>query len=371
MLGYSRDELVGRMNIDSGIFSDAAFRRELLREIHLRGGIQNREIVLTSRSGEPRNVLLTSQSVERDNERCILSFFTDITDRVRSDQALHEQQEQFQQAQKMEAIGQLAGGIAHDFNNVLTAIIGYSDLILASAGSASSAVQDDVREIKIAAERAGRLTKQILAFSRRQALRPELVSLNQLLINMDRLLGRTLGEHIEMVSLLKRDLGLVEVDVTQFEQVVLNLALNARDAMPEGGKLTLETANVDLGPEFCRTQGDLTPGAHVMLAVSDTGEGMDDETQSHIFEPFFTTKPAGQGTGLGLATVYGVVKQSGGSIFVHSKPGQGTSIKIYLPRVDKPPLPQSSLPDKPRSREFTTLQCCTRSSALTLFRSRG
>ena len=349
ILGYARDELVGRANIDSGIFPDAAFRKELLQEIQVKGGIQNREVVLTAKSGEPRHILLTSQSVERDNERCVLSFFTDITERVRSEQALHDQREQFRQAQKMEAIGQLAGGIAHDFNNVLTAIIGYSDLILGSAGSASSAVQDDVREIKAAAERASRLTRQILAFSRRQTLRPELVSLNQLLINMDRLLGRTLGAHIEMISLLKSNLGLVEVDVTQFEQVILNLAVNARDAMPGGGKLTLETANVDLGPEFCRAHGDLTPGAHVMLAVSDTGEGMDQETKSHIFEPFFTTKPAGQGTGLGLATVYGIVKQSGGSIFVHSKPDQGTSIKIYLPRVDRPPQPQRSQPEEPQT----------------------
>jgi len=350
MFGYTESELVGHTTAELGILPDAELRDTLVKEMSEAGKIRDREIVARHKSGELRHLLLSVEPVEMGGQACILSFLTDITERVRSEQAFKDQEELLRQAQKMEAVGQLAGGIAHDFNNVLTAIIGYSDLILSSPGSSTAGVQDDVKEIKKAAERAGSLTRQILAFSRKQALRPELVSLNRVLPNMERLLSRTLGEHIELVTLLKPDLGLVEIDVSQLEQVLVNLATNARDAMPEGGILTIETANIELGPEYSRMHPEIEPGPHVMLTVTDTGIGMDENVRSRIFEPFFTTKPPGLGTGLGLATVYGIIRQSGGNIYVYSEPGQGSTFRIYLPRVDKPVAPpRASAGDQPMS----------------------
>ena len=255
-------------------------------------------------------------------------------ERREAEEALQKSEEQLRQSQKMEAMGQLAGGIAHDFNNLLTTIIGYSDLMLAPDADALGSPRADVQEIRKAAERASALTRQILAFSRRQTLRPEVLSINAEVENMGRMLRRTLGEDIDLVTHLHPDLGLVKVDEAQLGQVLMNLALNARDAMPGGGRLTLETTNVDLGSEYCQVHPETAPGPFVMLAVSDTGVGMDEEAKSRAFEPFYTTKEPGKGTGLGLATVYGVVKQSGGNIFVYSEPGKGTTFKIYLPRVD-------------------------------------
>ncbi len=262
--------------------------------------------------------------------------------------ALRASEEQLRQAQKMEAVGQLAGGIAHDFNNLLTAILGYSDLLLADEQVAALPQKADVEEIHKAAERAGSLTRQLLAFSRRQALRPEVISPNSILTGMEPLLRRTLGEDIDLVSLTQADVGHVEIDLHQFEQVLLNLALNARDAMPNGGKLTLEVANVELGEKYCSSHPEATPGSYVMLAVSDTGTGMDEATRTRVFEPFFTTKPPGQGTGLGLAMVYGMVKQSRGNVFVYSELGHGTTFKIYLPRVAERCAPErTALPHVP------------------------
>jgi signal transduction histidine kinase/ActR/RegA family two-component response regulator len=254
----------------------------------------------------------------------------EISERERAEELLR-------QSQKMEAVGQLAGGIAHDFNNLLSAIIGYADLVLSHDGALQpESVRSDVEEIKHAGLRGAALTKQILAFSRRQALKPEIVCLNDVLGGLESLLRRTLGEDIDLVTVLCPDLGQSEVDPHQLEQVLMNLALNARDAMPSGGRLALETANVELDEEYCRTRPDTTPGSYVMLSVSDTGTGMDAETTSHVFEPFFTTKAPDQGTGLGLSTVYGIVRQSGGNISVYSEPGKGTSFKLYLPRVARP-----------------------------------
>jgi two-component system cell cycle sensor histidine kinase/response regulator CckA len=263
-----------------------------------------------------------------------LSSALDITERRRAEEALRERDEQLRQSQKMEAVGQLAGGIAHDFNNLLTAIIGYSDLLLSDEQIEGWSQKSDIEEIRRAAERASALTRQILAFSRRQALRPEVVSLNEVLAGMEPLLRRTLGEHVDLVSLQHHDLGHAEIDVHQFEQVLMNLALNARDAMPSGGRLTLETANVQLDEEYCSKHPEAVPGSCVMLAVSDDGIGMDEATRDRVFEPFFTTKNPGEGTGLGLAMVYGIVKQSRGNIFVYSEPRKGTTFKIYLPRIE-------------------------------------
>jgi signal transduction histidine kinase/ActR/RegA family two-component response regulator len=239
-------------------------------------------------------------------------------------------EEQVRHAQKMEAIGRLAGGVAHDFNNLLTVINGYSELLLGSE-SLDDFTRSAAEEIKKASDRGSSLTRQLLVFSRKQRLPPKSVDLNKLVANVGKMLARLIGENIELVSVLSPGLGLVRIDVGQFEQVIMNLVVNARDAMPDGGKLTIETANVTLG----KAHVDLPSGPCVLLAISDTGVGMDAETQSRIFEPFFTTKEAGKGTGLGLTMVYGIVKQCAGTITVYSEPGRGTTFRIYLPRVDE------------------------------------
>jgi PAS domain S-box-containing protein len=272
----------------------------------------------------------------------------DVTSRREAERALREAEEQLRQSQKMEAVGQLAGGIAHDFNNLLTAIIGYSELALSEPGVTGTAVGDNIKQVQRAAERAGSLTKQILAYSRRQALRPRIVDLNDAVTDMLPLLKRTLGEDIELRTLQHPSLDPVEVDPHQFEQVVMNLALNARDAMPSGGVLTLETGNVELDEANSRAHGGVQGGQHVMLSVTDTGAGMDAGTVERVFEPFFTTKTPDKGTGLGLSVVYGIVRQSGGSISVYSEPGLGTTFKIYLPRATKAVhLVETIVPDRP------------------------
>jgi PAS domain S-box-containing protein len=271
-------------------------------------------------------------------------FITDISERVQAEQALRDRDERLRQAQKMEAIGELAGGIAHDFNNLLTAILGYCDLLVQGlAGSISPQYLADLKEIQKAAERAGELTGQILAFSRKQALQPEVLSVTDVVREVEPLLERTLGENVDLAFLLQPDLGLCEVDRAQLVSALINLALNARDALPHGGRLMVETADVELDRDYCSRHGDCAPGRYVMLSVSDNGCGMDEATQRRVFEPFFTTKSLGKGTGLGLATVYGFVRQSGGHIFVYSEPGCGSTFKIYLPRVDREATPSAPL----------------------------
>jgi len=243
-------------------------------------------------------------------------------------------EEELRQSQKVEAIGRLAGGIAHDFNNLLTAIVGYSDLALTNLGEGSP-LSADILEIKKAGQRAATLTRQLLAFSRKQVLQPIVLDLNDVVSNTENMLRRLIGEDIELVTLLGTNLASVRADPGQIEQIILNLTVNARDAMPQGGKLTIETANVELDEAYARRHIAVEPGSYVMLAVRDNGLGMDAETQEHLFEPFFTTKELGKGTGLGLSTVYGIVKQSGGNISVHSEPGKGAIFEIYFPRVNE------------------------------------
>jgi hypothetical protein len=248
-------------------------------------------------------------------------------------------EQQVQQAQKMESIGNLAGGIAHDFNNLLTAILGYSNFLLeeVTAKQLPDRMRSDLEEIRKAAERAATLTSQLLAFSRRQIIQPTVVNLDALVGNLELMLRRLIGENIELTARLSGDPGSVRADVGQLEQIIMNLVVNARDAMPQGGKITIETANVVLDDAYARNHLSVVPGPYVLLAVSDTGVGMSPAVQARIFEPFFTTKPKDRGTGLGLATIYGIVKQNNGSVWVQSEPGRGTTFKVCLPRVDDLP----------------------------------
>jgi PAS domain S-box-containing protein len=305
------------------------------------------QLRLRTRKGDYRMGEFAATPQFRDGHLVgVLGIARDITDRLSLEQ-------QLRQAQKMEAVGRLAAGVAHDFNNILTAITGYAQLLLEDLDPAGQH-REDVDEIRKAAERAAGLTRQLLAFSRQQVLQPTVLDLNTLVDETESMLGRLLGEDIQLATALAADLGAVKTDRSQIEQVILNLAVNARDAMPQGGKLTIETANIEMDDAYARDHFPAKPGAYVMLAVTDTGTGMSPETQTHMFEPFFTTKAKGQGTGLGLATVYGIIKQSAGYIWVYTEPGHGTSFKIYLPRVMQlPERRAASAPSQPAAMDGT------------------
>jgi two-component system cell cycle sensor histidine kinase/response regulator CckA len=304
---------------------------------------------IVRRDGEIRHIVVRYGITKDEHGRTVKTHGAnqDITERKRSEEALVWAEEQLLQAQKMEAIGQLAGGIAHDFNNLLTIIGGSASLLLADM-SPGDTRRKLVADIKETGDRAANLTRQILAFSRRQTLRPQVLCMNDVVRGIESLLRRTLGEDIDLEVRPAEDLALTQVDPVQMEQVLLNLVVNARDAMPDGGRLVIETANVSLDAGYVVAHPWADPGSYVMLSVSDTGRGMDAATMARVFEPFFTTKAAGKGTGLGLSTVYGIVKQSGGSISVSSEPGHGSTFEIYLPvtkevlEAPAPPLAETT-----------------------------
>jgi two-component system, cell cycle sensor histidine kinase and response regulator CckA len=330
MLGYASEDELLAADVGIDVYRDPEVRQRLIAEHKAAHSITNVEVEWKRKDGKTIPVRLSGRAVfsspvgEPDG-------FEMIVEDVTSRRALEEQ---LRQAQKMEAVGQLAGGVAHDFGNLITAIMGYSDLVLRQLSSEDPR-RDDVLEIKRTAERAGALTRQLLAYSRRQMLQPQVIDVSALVGEMAGMLRRLIGEDIQLVT-VAREPAFAKADPGQLEQVVMNLALNARDAMPGGGRLTIETALVECDEIFARRHAGMAPGPYLLLAVTDTGTGMTAETQAHLFEPFFTTKNPGVGTGLGLATVYGIVKQSGGFISVYSEPGQGSAFKIYLPRVAEP-----------------------------------
>ncbi len=330
MLGYaSENELLSR-NLLHDIITDTEEGARLLQQYRQKGRVDGVESQWKRKDGSALFVRLSGRTVLGDGGA--LEGFEVIAEDVRERRYLEEQ---LRQAQKMEAVGRLAGGIAHDFNNLLTVVTGYNDLLLANFKVADG-MRGYLEEIKRAAERATELTRQLLAFSRKQVLAPQVLDLNTVVAGLDKMLRHVIGEDIDLATVLEPDLGRIKADPGQIEQVLLNLAVNARDAMPHGGKLTLTTANVDLDRTYALRHALTSPGPHVLVAVSDTGCGMDGETLNHIFEPFFTTKEPGKGTGLGLAMVYGIVQQSGGNIWVYSEPGKGSTFKVYFPRVHEP-----------------------------------
>jgi PAS domain S-box-containing protein len=325
--GFTREEVVGRTTIELGLWPAPVARNQIVAELRERGRISDREITIRTRHGSSRLILFSAELVELEGETCVIGSGRDITE-----QRLLE--EQFRQAQKMEAVGRLAGGVAHDFNNLLGVILGYAEMLIEELGP-DHPLAKKAHGIYRAGERAAALTRQLLAFSRQQMLQQTVLDLNAVVGEISKLVERLIGEDVRLVLDLDPNLGRVKADGGQLEQVIMNLAVNARDAMPNGGRLTLRTSAVELTEAPAR-QHRVVRGRYVQLEVVDTGIGMDEATQARIFEPFFTTKDRGKGTGLGLATAYGIVKQSGGYIWVHSRPGLGSTFRVLLPQVDAP-----------------------------------
>jgi PAS domain S-box-containing protein len=327
LLGYSPEEAKG-LSADDILHPDSQPEFQVcLEEVLRTGSSREKEYLLLKKDGKIVEVRINSSTLkdEKGVHSRVLCIVDDMTE-------YKKLEEQLRQAQKMEAVGHLTGGVAHDYNNMLTVIISYADLLMNSLKE-DERHRSYVSEIRKAAERSANLTHQLLAFSRKSILQPEVLNINTLIDGTEKMIRRLVGEDIDLNINLQPDLGNVKVDPVQIEQIVMNLVVNARDAMPRGGKLMIETMNVELDEEYARQHLSVPTGSYVMLAISDSGVGMDKELQSHIFEPFFTTKGRNKGTGLGLSTVFGIVKQSGGNIWVYSEPGKGATFKIYLPLV--------------------------------------
>jgi two-component system, cell cycle sensor histidine kinase and response regulator CckA len=333
LLDYSHEEFMGKELWEIGLFKDAAASKAAFRELQSRKYVSYDDLPLETRAGRAINVEFVSNVYRVNNKKVIQCNIRDITNRKRDE--LTEQQ--VRQAQKMEAVGQLAGGVAHDFNNLLGVILGYCEILEASTDLAEPS-RKMIQQIHNAGISAKDLTRHLLAFSRRQVLQPVFLDLNAIVKHTETMLGRMLGDNVTLNSVLSHDLGTVRADPSQIEQILMNLAVNARDAMPQGGKITIRTANVAIDQAYVRQHPYLKPGPYVMLTVSDTGIGMDAETRARIFEPFFSTKADGKGTGLGLSTVFGIVKQSAGAINAYSEPGHGTKFKVYFPRCEEAPV---------------------------------
>ncbi|NJN95096.1 MAG: PAS domain S-box protein [Anaerolineales bacterium] len=334
LTGYSYAEVVGHTPYELNLWVKPQQRDAMLKTLREQGMTRG-EIEIRHKSGRIAHVLLAIDLIELVGERYILTMGQDITERKQLAAENEQLAAQFYQAQKIESIGRLAGGIAHDFNNLLVPIIGYTELGMLKLSSDSS-LYADLKRIKDAGERAASLTRQILAFSRQQMLEMKLLDLNQVISEFEPMLRRLIGEDIDLKLNLTADLPCLKADKGQLEQVLLNLVVNARDAMPDGGALIIETGQITLDRAYVAKHPEAQTGPHALLTVSDTGHGMDAAIRLRIFEPFFTTKDQGKGTGLGLATVFGIVKQHGGNIWVYSEPGHGTSFKIYLPLADAP-----------------------------------
>ncbi len=329
--GYAREEAEGRSGNDIRLWVNPSDRSRFIETANRQNYVADFEALLRRRDGAVRNCSLFARFIDKTGCRLLMAVYLDITDRRRAEEEREKLQAQLSQAQKMESVGRLAGGVAHDFNNMLGAILGYTELGMLGV-SPTDPTYGTLKDIQKAAQRSADLTRQLLAFARKQTVAPKVLDLNDTLEGMLNMLRRLIGENIDLEWLPSKDLGRVRIDPSQIEQLLANLCVNARDAIPNTGKITVETGAVTFDETDCAGHVGMVPGKYVLLAVSDNGRGMDAETLSHLFEPFFTTKEVGKGTGLGLATVYGMVKQNNGFIDVHSEPGRGTTFKIYLPR---------------------------------------
>ena len=342
LLDYSRDEFLGKALWDIGLFEDIEGSKSAFRELQLNGYVRYEDLPLKTKGGQTINVEFVSNVYGANGAQVIQCNIRDITKRKYAEQAA----QRTLQAQKMEAVGQLAGGLAHDFNNLLGVILGYCEM-LRERDDLAEPSREMIGNIIDAGNSAKNLTRDLLAFSRRQVVQPVVMDLNAAIDRIHPMLERLIGDDIHLERVFSKDLGTITADPNHIEQVLMNLAINSRDAMPKGGTITFETANVEIDQAYAQQHIPLTPGRYVMLSVRDTGMGMDLETQGHIFDPFFTTKDFGKGTGLGLSTVFGVIKQSGGTIGVYSEPGRGTAFKIHFPRCDEEPVATVAVPGQP------------------------